>query len=87
MKIPDKTLNFIAAQEAHFSIAFSVGLAASFFHADLFALAGLLVIAVLKEAFVDPVNENNQPFLWAGMTDFAFYVLGTLAAVAFLHFA
>jgi hypothetical protein len=34
------------------------------------------VIVFLKELLWDPVNEVNQPFLWAGVTDLFWYVVG-----------
>jgi hypothetical protein len=34
------------------------------------------VIVFLKELLWDPVNEVNQPFLWAGATDLFWYAVG-----------
>jgi hypothetical protein len=40
------------------------------------AIAAFAVIVLLKEAFWDPANEVNQPFLWAGVTDLFWYAVG-----------
>jgi hypothetical protein len=39
-------------------------------------VALFFVIVLLKEALWDPANEVNQPFLWAGFTDLAWYSFG-----------
>ena len=41
-----------------------------------FSLAAFTFIVFLKELLWDPVNEVNQPFLWAGATDLSWYVVG-----------
>lgn len=40
------------------------------------AVVGFVVIVLLKEALWDPVNEVNQPFFWAGVTDLFWYLVG-----------
>jgi hypothetical protein len=40
------------------------------------ALAVFVLIVFLKELLWDPVNEANQPFLWAGVTDLFWYLVG-----------
>jgi hypothetical protein len=39
-------------------------------------LAAFAVIVFLKELLWDPVNEVDQPFLWAGVTDLFWYLVG-----------
>lgn len=41
------------------------------------AVASFVVVVLLKELLWDPVNELGQSFLWAGATDFFWYVVGT----------
>jgi hypothetical protein len=49
-----------------------------------FAVAGFVALVFLKEAFWDPVNEVNQPFLWAGVTDLLWYLVGVGAMLGAL---
>jgi hypothetical protein len=83
VKIPDETLNFIAAQEAHSAIAFSVGLVGLLLFRSWVPELALLAIALIKESLFDPKAEDNQPFLWEGARDFSFYVLGALLLLPF----
>jgi hypothetical protein len=39
-------------------------------------LSVFVLIVFLKELLWDPVNEANQPFLWAGVTDLSWYLVG-----------
>jgi len=39
-------------------------------------LAAFVFIVFLKELLWDPVNEANQPFLWAGAADLFWYLIG-----------
>lgn len=41
-----------------------------------FGVAAFGLVVFLKELLWDPVNEVNQPFLWAGATDFVWYMVG-----------
>lgn len=87
MKISNQKLLWIATAEAHSFIAFGVVLA-SFIQRFLpFWLppTALIVIAIFKESLFDPRTEENQPFLYAGVTDLFFYVVGTLAGLLFLR--
>lgn len=43
------------------------------------ALGVFVVIILLKEALWDPVNEVGQPFLWEGVTDLSWYLVGIAA--------
>ncbi len=40
------------------------------------AVGAFLLLVALKETLWDPVNEVGQPFLWAGATDLAWYLVG-----------
>jgi hypothetical protein len=53
--------------------------------AQWIAVAALVAVVMLKETLWDPVNEVNQPFLWAGATDAAFYAVGILVALALIY--
>jgi len=44
--------------------------------APRWVVAGFVVIVLLKELLWDPANEFDQPFLWAGATDLAWYLVG-----------
>jgi len=47
---------------------------------------GLFVfLDFLKELLWDPVNEANNPFLWVGVTDLGWYVVGILGALALIY--
>jgi hypothetical protein len=48
------------------------------------AVAGFVLVVFLKELLWDPVNEIDQPFLWAGAMDFALYLVGAGAMLAAL---
>lgn len=48
------------------------------------AVTGFVVIVFLKELVWDPVNEVGQPFLWAGATDFGWYLVGIALMLAAL---
>jgi hypothetical protein len=48
------------------------------------ALAAFTLIVLLKELLWDPVNEVNQPFLWAGATDLSWYLVGIGVMLALL---
>ncbi len=47
-------------------------------------LAAFTFIVFLKELLWDPVNETNQPFLWAGATDLSWYLVGIAAMLGLL---
>ena len=49
-----------------------------------FLLAGFVFVVFLKELLWDPVNEANQPFLWAGVTDLSWYLVGMGVMLALL---
>ncbi len=40
------------------------------------------IVTLGKEAGLDPAIEHDQPFLWAGLQDWAYWLLGVGAAVA-----
>lgn len=48
------------------------------------AVAAFTVVVFLKELLWDPANEVNQPFLWAGATDFFWYVVGIAVMLGLL---
>lgn len=41
-----------------------------------FAVAGFVVVVLLKELLWDPAYELSQPFLFAGVTDLFWYFVG-----------
>jgi len=45
-------------------------------NAPRIAIAAFTLIVFLKELLWDPVNEVDQPFLWAGVTDLSWYLVG-----------
>jgi hypothetical protein len=47
-------------------------------------LAAFAFVVFLKELLWDPVNEVNQPFLWAGVTDLSWYLVGMGAMLGLL---
>jgi hypothetical protein len=47
-------------------------------------LVAFAFIVFLKELLWDPVNEANQPFLWAGATDLFWYLVGMGAMLGLL---
>jgi hypothetical protein len=47
-------------------------------------VGGFIVVVFLKELLWDPTQEIDQPFLWAGVQDFAFYLVGIGALLAAL---
>lgn len=46
------------------------------------AVGAFLVIDLLKETLWDPVHEVDNPFLWQGVTDFGWYLVGVAIALA-----
>ena len=40
------------------------------------AILGFVAVVFLKELLWDPAYEVGQPFLWAGATDFGWYLVG-----------
>lgn len=53
-----------------------------------YLLGAFLVIVFLKELLWDPANEVNQPFLWDGVTDLSWYLvgMGVMLALFWLRF-
>jgi hypothetical protein len=49
-----------------------------------YLLAAFVVVVFLKELLWDPVNEVNEPFLWSGVADLSWYLVGTGAMLGFL---
>jgi hypothetical protein len=49
-----------------------------------FLIAAFTFIVLLKESLWDPANETNQPFLWAGVTDLSWYLVGMGVMLALL---
>lgn len=47
-------------------------------------VAAFTVVVFLKELLWDPVNEVDQPFLWAGVTDFFWYIVGIAVMLGLL---
>lgn len=50
-------------------------------HWERVAVVAFLAIDLGKEALWDPVNEANNPFLWTGVTDFVWYLVGVAIAL------
>jgi hypothetical protein len=48
------------------------------------AVTAFVIVVFLKELLWDPVNEVGQPFLWSGVTDLAWYLVGVAAMLSAL---
>ena len=46
------------------------------------AIVAFLGIDLIKEALWDPVYEADNPFLWQGVIDFGWYLIGASIALA-----
>ena len=51
-------------------------------HWSRVAVAVFLVVDFGKELIWDPVNEGDNPFLWQGVIDFSWYLVGVATALA-----
>jgi len=49
-----------------------------------FLVGAFLGLVFLKELLWDPVYEVNQPFLWSGVTDLSWYLVGMSVMLALL---
>jgi len=81
----------LLAQEVHGAIGFGFLVAVYYriFHPYgmtwfLLAIAALLIVVLIKEAFWDPTHEQDQPFWPEGVQDFTFYVVGILIGLLFV---
>jgi hypothetical protein len=52
---------------------------------NMVAIGLFVFLDFLKELLWDPVNEANNPFLWAGVTDLGWYVAGILGAFGLIY--
>lgn len=92
-RLSEGELLALVAQETHFVIGFAVVLGTALFFpgnvvALVAAIAGLLVLDLGKETLWDPRNEPGQPpFLYDGLTDWTFYVVGIAAGLGALLLA
>lgn len=81
------TINALA-QEVHFVIGlFAVSIAVNLGLPWWYGAVAILAIALVKEAIFDPAPMpvgENAPFLWNGVVDWCFYVLGVVTAYAIL---
>ncbi|MGP8110024.1 MAG: hypothetical protein ACLQD9_04875 [Thermoplasmata archaeon] len=52
---------------------------------NLVAVGLFVFLDFLKELLWDPVNEANNPFLWAGVMDLGWYAVGILGALGLIY--
>ncbi|MCI4318072.1 MAG: hypothetical protein L3J96_05985 [Thermoplasmata archaeon] len=52
---------------------------------DRIAIVVFLGIVLLKEALWDPVYEVNNPFLWQGVIDLGWYLIGAVIALGLAY--
>ena len=81
----NSSLNFAIE---HFAIGAAISFGAYVISPQyyLWIIFGFLFIILLKEAFWDPSNETNQPFITSGINDFFWYIMGTVVALLIIHF-
>ncbi len=87
--LPPKLLAAITAQQTHFCIGLLVVFGAALFFpgimlAMVLSVYGLMGIVLVKEAFFDPYAERGAPFLWGGVIDAGWYVVGIAFGVFLL---
>lgn len=51
-------------------------------HWNRIAVVVFLAIDLLKESLWDPIHEVDNPFLWQGVVDFGWYLVGVGIALA-----
>ena len=49
------------------------------------AIGAFVVIDLLKELLWDPTHEADNPFVWQGVTDLAWYGVGIVLALALIY--
>jgi hypothetical protein len=80
----------LLAQEVHGAIGFGFLLAVYYrirpyaaVYFDL-AIGVFLLVVFLKELLWDPVHETDNPFVWQGVEDWCFYMIGIALGALFV---
>lgn len=78
----------VVAQECHAAVAFGYVLALYLFERVYlwWGILVLLAVVAVKEVFIDPRTEPNEPPWPSGAEDWAFYLPGVVLALLLLHF-